>query len=45
MKFETGSPSNDIMKSENVFFAATGVTDEDWLKGVRYSGGRVKKTL
>ena len=38
MKFETGSPSNDIMKSENVFFAATGVTDEDWLKGVRYSG-------
>ena len=38
MKFETGSPSNDIMKSENVFFAATGVTDGDWLKGVRYSG-------
>ena len=29
---------NDLVKSENVFFAATGVTDGDWLKGVRYSG-------
>ena len=31
-------PSNDLVKSENVFFAATGVTDCDWLKGVRCSG-------
>lgn len=29
---------NDLVASENVFFAATGVTDGDWLKGVRYSG-------
>jgi fructose-1,6-bisphosphatase II len=29
---------NDLVSCENVFFAATGVTDGDWLKGVRYSG-------
>lgn len=33
---------NDMVKSNNVFFAATGVTDGDWLKGVRYYGGSVK---
>ena len=27
---------NDLVSSENVFFAATGVTDGDWVKGVRY---------
>ncbi len=29
---------NDLVACDNVFFAATGVTDGDWLKGVRYSG-------
>ena len=28
---------NDLVKSENVFFAATGVTDGTWLNGVRYA--------
>jgi len=32
---------NDLVASNNVFFAATGVTDGDWLKGVRYNGGSV----
>ncbi|MDY4094662.1 fructose-bisphosphatase class II, partial [Cloacibacillus porcorum] len=27
-----------LVKSENVFFAATGVTDGDWLKGVHCYG-------
>ena len=29
---------NDLVASDNVYFAATGVTSGDWLKGVRYSG-------
>ncbi len=29
---------NDLVATDNVFFAATGVTDGDWLKGVRYTG-------
>lgn len=33
---------NDLVSSNNVFFAATGVTDGDWLKGVRYYGDVVK---
>lgn len=33
---------NDLVTSNNVFFAATGVTDGDWLKGVRYYGDYVK---
>lgn len=33
---------NDLVASNNVFFAATGVTDGDWLKGVRYYGDYVK---
>jgi len=32
---------NDFVSSNNVFFAATGVTDGDWLKGVRYDGDAV----
>ena len=32
---------NDLVACENVFFAATGVTDGDWLKGVRYEGNVV----
>lgn len=33
---------NDLVASNNVFFAATGVTDGDLLKGVRYYGDVVK---
>ncbi|MGI6443332.1 MAG: class II fructose-bisphosphatase [Synergistaceae bacterium] len=28
---------DDLVACDNVFFAATGVTDGDWLKGVKYS--------
>jgi fructose-1,6-bisphosphatase II len=31
--------TEDLVSGENVFFAATGVTDGDLLRGVRYSGG------
>ncbi|MCX5043862.1 class II fructose-bisphosphatase [Aldersonia sp. NBC_00410] len=31
--------TEDLVAGENVFFAATGVTDGDLLRGVRYSGG------
>ena len=31
--------TNDLVAGENVFFTATGVTDGDLLRGVRYSGG------
>lgn len=30
---------NDLVHSDNVFFAATGITDSELLKGVRYFGG------
>lgn len=30
---------DDLVKSEDVIFAATGITDGDFLKGVRYYGG------
>lgn len=33
---------HDLVACSNVFFAATGVTDGDWLKGVRYYGDVVK---
>ncbi len=29
---------DDLVATDNVFFAATGVTDGDWLRGVRYTG-------
>jgi len=29
---------NDLVSTDNVFFAATGVTDGDWLQGVRFEG-------
>jgi fructose-1,6-bisphosphatase II len=29
---------DDLVKSDNIFFAATGITDGDMLKGVRYRG-------
>lgn len=31
--------TTDLVSGENVFFTATGVTDGDLLRGVRYSGG------
>ena len=31
--------ADDLIKGENVFFAATGVTDGDLLRGVRYERG------
>jgi fructose-1,6-bisphosphatase II len=30
---------NDLVRSDNVFFAATGITDGELLEGVRYFGG------
>jgi fructose-1,6-bisphosphatase II len=32
---------DDLVKSDNVFFAATGVTDGELLKGVRYRGATI----
>ncbi len=32
---------NDLVSSEDVFFAATGITDGELLKGVRYLGDRI----
>lgn len=32
---------SDMVKSDNVFFAATGVTDGELLRGVRYEGDRI----
>jgi fructose-1,6-bisphosphatase II len=32
---------DDLVASDNVFFAATGVTDGEMLKGVRYEGDRI----
>ncbi len=31
--------TNDLVQGENVFFAATGITDGEFLQGVRYFGG------
>jgi fructose-1,6-bisphosphatase II len=31
--------TNDLVRGENVFFAATGITDGEFLRGVRYYGG------
>jgi fructose-1,6-bisphosphatase II len=35
---------DDLVKGENVFFSATGVTDGDVLQGVRYEGSRGAST-
>ncbi|MCX7827938.1 MAG: class II fructose-bisphosphatase [Thermanaerothrix sp.] len=35
---------NDLVSSDNVFFAATGITDGEFLKGVKYQGDRIKTT-
>jgi fructose-1,6-bisphosphatase II len=38
--------TDDLIRGENVFFAATGVTDGDLLRGVRYrSGGALTSSL
>jgi fructose-1,6-bisphosphatase II len=31
--------TDDLVRSDNVFFVATGVTDGELLRGVRYRGG------
>jgi fructose-1,6-bisphosphatase II len=36
--------SNDLVKGDDVFFSATGVTDGDVLQGVRYLPGQVATT-
>ncbi|MDR1516214.1 MAG: class II fructose-bisphosphatase [Synergistaceae bacterium] len=33
---------NDLVSSNNVYFAATGVTEGDWLGGVKYVGDTIK---
>jgi len=33
---------NDLVSSDNVFFAATGVTDGEFLEGVRYEGSFIR---
>ncbi len=33
---------DDLVRSDNVFFAATGITDGELLKGVRYEGDRIR---
>lgn len=32
---------SDLVNSDNVYFAATGVTDGEWLSGVQYRGSQV----
>ena len=32
----------DLVTSDNVFFVATGITDGELLRGVRYQGGRAE---
>ncbi|MBL8064200.1 MAG: class II fructose-bisphosphatase [Anaerolineales bacterium] len=39
--FEKVLTMNDLVSSEDVFFAATGITDGELLKGVRYYGDRI----
>lgn len=33
---------DDLVSSDNVYFAATGVTDGDWLSGVKYGGQTIE---
>jgi fructose-1,6-bisphosphatase II len=33
---------DDLVSSDNVYFAATGVTDGDWLSGVKYFADTIK---
>lgn len=41
MDFDKVLTIDDLVCSDDVFFAATGVTDGDFLKGVRYEGERI----
>lgn len=41
MDFDQVLTIDDLVGSDDVFFAATGVTDGDFLKGVRYAGDRI----
>ena len=41
MDFNKVLTIDDLVTSDDVFFAATGVTDGDFLKGVRYEGDRI----
>ncbi|HIW98926.1 MAG TPA: fructose-bisphosphatase class II, partial [Candidatus Nesterenkonia stercoripullorum] len=38
---DTVLSTNDLVTSDNCYFAATGITDGDLLRGVRYHGDRV----
>lgn len=33
---------DDLVQSDNVYFAATGVTDGDWLSGIKYMGRTIE---
>ena len=35
---------NDLVKGEDIFFASTGISDGDFLRGVRYYGNGVAQT-
>ncbi len=41
MDFDKVLTIDDLVSSDDVFFAATGVTDGDFLKGVRYEGAHI----
>ncbi len=41
MDFDKVLTIDDLVASDDVFFAATGVTDGDFLKGVRYEGAHI----
>ncbi|MDY4032128.1 MAG: class II fructose-bisphosphatase [Pyramidobacter sp.] len=41
MDFDKVLTIDDLVRSDDVFFAATGITDGDFLKGVRYEGERI----
>jgi len=36
--------TDDLVNGENVFFVATGITDGEWLNGVKYAGNGVRTT-
>jgi len=36
--------TDDLVSGENVFFVATGVTDGEWLRGVKYSSKGIRTT-
>lgn len=36
--------TDDLVRGENVFFVATGITDGEWLRGVKYAGKGIRTT-